>query len=230
MQWNLGQTVPARAGDPTADTCQPRILPPDVSFRETIISPDGTTPYTDHKTLPGDPITLEELKREATESSESISKDYNILNKTLKRYEEVIRTRWAKKTRSQRKEILENAWQSRISVHHRPDLEEYRRSHLKIKSDDSKKVVYMWPHINLEDLLTPATIPRYLNSRGRNPPRTFASMDWDSTELGRERFVILERRFDVDEEYWTELETDDLDRYGGVDLIMVLRMTSERPM
>jgi hypothetical protein len=89
---------------------------------------------------------------------------------------------------------------------------------------------FMWPHINLEDLLTPATIPRYLNSRSRNPPRIFASMDWDSTELGRESSIILERRFDVDEEYWMELETDDLDRYGGVDLIMVLSMTSERPM
>jgi hypothetical protein len=55
-------------------------------------------------------------------------------------------------------------------------------------------------------------------------------MDWDSTELGRESSIILERRFDVDEEYWMELETDDLDRYGGVDLIMVLSMTSERPM
>jgi hypothetical protein len=52
------------------------------------------------------------------------------------------------------------------------------------------------------------------------PPRTFASMDWDSTELGRESFVILECRFDVDEEYWMELETDDLYKYGGVELIM----------
>jgi hypothetical protein len=78
----------------------------------------------------------------------------------------------------------------------------------------------MWPHINLEDLLTPATIPRFLNSRGRNPPCIFASMDWDSTELGRVSFVILERRFDVDEEYWIELGTDDLDKYGGVELIM----------
>jgi hypothetical protein len=102
------------------------LLPPDVAFRETIISPDWTTLYTDHKTLPGDPITREELKRDATESSESISKDHSILNKTLKRYEEMIRTKWTKKTRSQRKAILENAWQSKFSVHHRPDLEEYR--------------------------------------------------------------------------------------------------------
>jgi hypothetical protein len=149
------------------------LLPPDVAFRETTISPDGATSYTDHKSIPGQKITLEEPEREATESSMSIAKDYTTLNKTLKRHEDVIRTRWAKKTRTQRKSILENAWLSRLSIHHRPDLEETRRGELEIKSDDNKKDVYIWHHINLENLLTPVTIPRFLYSRGRNPPRTF---------------------------------------------------------
>jgi hypothetical protein len=77
----------------------------------------------------------------------------------------------------------------------------------------------MWPHINLEDLLTPATIPRFLNSRGRNHTDIFASMDLDTTAFGWESRVICERRLDMDGKYWMELNTDDLERYGVVEPI-----------
>jgi hypothetical protein len=46
------------------------------------------------------------------------------------------------------------------------------------------KNIHLWPHIDLEDLLVPQTIPWLLSSAGRNPSGAFAAMDWDSTGLG----------------------------------------------
>ncbi|KAF1940134.1 hypothetical protein EJ02DRAFT_424234 [Clathrospora elynae] len=192
-------------------------LPPNVAFRETIIKPDGTQTYTDYDSLPGELISLSGLKREAEESSESISKSYVTLNSALKRYEDLVRMRWSKKTRTQRRAILEKAWHTDIPTHHRPDLLDFRRGELELdRKRNRDKNTYMWPHINLEDLLTPATIPRFLNSRGRNSPCVFANIDWDSTGLGREAMAIRQLRLDAEHTYWMVLETDDLSQYGAV--------------
>jgi hypothetical protein len=69
------------------------MLPPAVDFQKMFISlKDGTISHSDLKTLPGETATLEELQREAAESSLSIAKGYGTLNKTLKRYGEVIQS------------------------------------------------------------------------------------------------------------------------------------------
>lgn len=69
--------------------------------------------------------------------------------------------------------------------------------------------VYRWPHINEEDLLTAATIPQFLNSRGRNAPGVFVHMDWDSTEIGREVWVITEQPLQLDLEDDEDDDDDD---------------------
>ncbi|RYC65971.1 hypothetical protein CHU98_g238 [Xylaria longipes] len=53
-----------------------------------------------------------------------------------------------------------------------------------IRSQSQPRDVYMWPSINLEDLSTGNTLLRFLNSRGRHFPATFATMDGQSTRLG----------------------------------------------
>ncbi|KAA8621316.1 hypothetical protein PtrV1_05817 [Pyrenophora tritici-repentis] len=164
-------------------------LPPGVDFRETSIPMDGGPPQVTYEGngLPGNSISLRECRREARAKSKSIVDNYKLLNNVLARYEDLIRTRWSKKTRTQRKTILHNSWHTTIPTSHRADLIAFRRSELDVGGEErNEDSAYWWPHINEEDLLTPATIPRFLNSRGRNAPSVFVDMDWDSTAIGRE--------------------------------------------
>lgn len=92
-------------------------LPPG-GFRETIISrgEGGIKAEVTREgdRLPGETISLEDCEQEAIEKSQSIFSSFARLNIILKRYENLIRTRWAKKTRGQRKEILVAGWKPKI--------------------------------------------------------------------------------------------------------------------
>jgi hypothetical protein len=109
------------------------------------------------RTLPGKKITLGELEQRSRRKFRINLHELWHPQQDPERYEEVTRTRWAKKTRAQRKAILENAWHAKIPVDHRPDLEDNRRAELDTDNEqsDAPDDIYMWPHINLEDLLTP---------------------------------------------------------------------------
>jgi len=80
-----------------------------------------------------------------------------------------------------------------MRVMHRPDLDAYYRVDGGGQDGQDNLDAYMWPHINLEDLLPPTTMLRLLNSRGRNSPGTFPAMDLDSIDLGRNAWSIKER-------------------------------------
>jgi hypothetical protein len=41
----------------------------------------------------------------------------------------------------------------------------------------------MWPYINVEDLVRGKTLPLILNSRGRNPLRIFAHVDFEAMRI-----------------------------------------------
>ncbi|KAI1516486.1 hypothetical protein Ptr86124_005023 [Pyrenophora tritici-repentis] len=198
-------------------------LPPGVDFRETSIPMDGGPPQVTYEGngLPGNSISLRECRREARAKSKSIVDNYKLLNNVLARYEDLIRTRWSKKTRTQRKTILHNSWHTTIPTSHRADLIAFRRSELDVGGEErNEDSAYWWPHINEEDLLTPATIPRFLNSRGRNAPSVFVDMDWD-----RSRSLRLDTKDDEndDEEIKEEEEEDNKDDDKDVEYLMNLR-------
>ncbi|KAF2832169.1 hypothetical protein CC86DRAFT_424530 [Ophiobolus disseminans] len=152
-------------------------LPPG-GFRMQNVSLNGarginTTVTSDGSGLPGEPISGEELIREAKEKSSSIYCSFHTLEACLDRYEDV-----------------ENGDQSGAT----------------------DRNIYMWPHVNLEDLLPPTTLLRFLNSRGRNPPGIFAAMDWDSIQIDRETWAIVERQ--AEDTYNIDLDTIDSTKYG----------------
>ncbi|KAF8349259.1 hypothetical protein F5887DRAFT_1233694 [Amanita rubescens] len=131
--------------------------------------------------MPSSFPTPEEVRKEAFPRSRSIFSDWTFLNHIIERYEATIRKRWSRKTREQRKTILLAAWPN-MSPTHRPDFDAFarRKPGRQLMSRDS----YMWPYINLEDLVKPKLLLIFLNARGRNPPGAFATADEDSVRFG----------------------------------------------
>ena len=131
--------------------------------------------------MPSSYPTAEEVCNEALPRARSIFSDWTLLNCIIERYESAIRKRWLRKTREQRKTILLAAWPG-MSPTHRPDFDAFARR--KPGRQLMSKDPYMWPHINLEDLLKPKLFLIFLNARGRNHPGAFATADEDSVRCG----------------------------------------------
>ncbi|PZC90748.1 hypothetical protein A1F95_09290, partial [Pyrenophora tritici-repentis] len=127
--------------------------------------------------MPGSFPSPEEVRRDARHFATKLFKDYATLNKIVERHEETIRTRWSKKTNSQKKKLLLEAWPN-MSTHHRPDVEAWRR---RAKS----KEAYLWPYINLEDLIQRKTMLLLLHFRGRHHPREFIHSDLEQAAFGK---------------------------------------------
>lgn len=131
--------------------------------------------YQDH--FAPDIETLDTMRTQARERSINIFRQWILLNAMLKRHEDVIRRRWAKKSNKQRTAILLNAWPGMAETH-RPDFAALR-SAMKNKRHRPGPVqardAYMIPCINLEDLVD--TLPLFIHTRGRNLPCHFAFTD-----------------------------------------------------
>jgi hypothetical protein len=190
-------------------------VPPGV-IQEITIGPNGSI-QTTHRGygIPLQVLSSEDLAEHLEKQSVGIFNHYYLIQSTLKRYEGLIRSRWAKKTRAQRQKMLEDAWVDDMPKSHRPDLQYVRKFGTDRGQEDTseeEEFAYIWPHINLEDLLIPSTIPQLLNSRGRNPPCAFAAADWDSTELGRMAWSV--RVIQVEEACMVDLDGDSPTTYG----------------
>ncbi|PWY93426.1 hypothetical protein BO94DRAFT_563841 [Aspergillus sclerotioniger CBS 115572] len=105
----------------------------------------------------------------------------------MKRLEGTVRKRWLKRTREQRKNLLLSAWPNMAALH-RPDIEAFRREP---PGNPEYREAYMWPHVNLEDLLNPKLLLIFLNARGRHPPHAFIQADWASVDFGRATTNII---------------------------------------
>ncbi|KAF2033345.1 hypothetical protein EK21DRAFT_98345 [Setomelanomma holmii] len=103
-------------------------------------------------------------------------RSYAETHKIVGRHEETIRTRWSKKSNPQKKKLLLDAWPN-ISTTHRPDVEAWRQR-------ARTKEAYLWPSINLEDLVKPKTMQLLLHFRGRYHPRGFVHSDLEQAALG----------------------------------------------
>jgi hypothetical protein len=128
---------------------------------------------------------IHQVSNEATKRSSCIFRDWERLHKVLTTHEDVLREHWVKKTPGQRKEVLLTAWPSMATMH-RPDfhalrnepIEERRRNATRFRNE------YLFPYINLEDLVKPTNLLLFFHSRGHNLPHVFSAFDRKTYRLG----------------------------------------------
>lgn len=121
------------------------------------------------------------------------------MHKVLQSCEHLIQTRWLKLTQSQRKSILLNAWPD-MPKGHRPDMDHLLRGQVP-RLDKIDMGAFIWPYINLEDLLKPKALLIFLNSRGRNHPCHFAYSDLERAPIFKirpELIAVLAKNYTVD--------------------------------
>ncbi|OJD16961.1 hypothetical protein AJ78_02895 [Emergomyces pasteurianus Ep9510] len=147
----------------------------------------------------------EKARRQAKEFCTSILASWSTLNTILNRHEAVLRKRWLKKTKEQRKKILTSAFPD-IPSTHRPDYNALRKGR-----GGGSRDAYLRPYINIEDLVEAKTLLLFLNARGRNPPSMFAHADLDAMHLGLVSGTICPVFLN---EYTMFLEGETVNSYG----------------
>jgi hypothetical protein len=108
--------------------------------------------------------------------AKQLFKDHDTLSKIVDRHESTIRKRWMKKSGSQKRMLLLEAWPDMPSQH-RPDIQAWRQQ-------SKEKNSYMWPFINLEDLVKSKNILILLHARSRYQPHDFVHTDLEQASLG----------------------------------------------
>ena len=133
--------------------------------------------------MPSSFSTPQEVRSKARVLSEKVLGNWKLLSNIIERHEATIQKRWIKKTKEQRKKILLGAW-PKMSLSHRPDFAAFKTKPAG-QTGDSRRGAYMWPYINLEDLLKSKVLfLLLLNSRGRNKPDAFAQADLNACRFG----------------------------------------------
>ncbi|KAF2241913.1 hypothetical protein BU26DRAFT_161863 [Trematosphaeria pertusa] len=128
-------------------------------------------------------ISVEEATNKANRWRSSLFDSVERLRRILERHEDTIRKRWTKKTQQQRKAILLNAWPN-MAWNHRPDFHALRRDEERQSEPTRFREVYMWPHMNQEDLCNGKTFLLLLDARGHSPPIDFRFADIESIGVG----------------------------------------------
>ncbi len=160
--------------------------------------------------MPSSMPTAEEARRESLERSTNVLSGWNTLRQILERHEEVLRKRWLKKTKSQRTSIVLRAW-PKMSAAHRPDFTALTKEG-QYKTQGTKfREAYMWPYMNVEDLVKGKSLLLFLNSRGRNPPHMFAHADFDAGRLGHVSGAVMPAFLNL---HTMLLEGESVESYG----------------
>ena len=124
------------------------------------------------------------VKREARAYSRDIFASWETLHAILDRHENLIRRRWSKKSQDQRKKVLLGAW-PKMSLSHRPDYKVIGNETVQERRKGTKyREAYLWPYINIEDLVQGKALLIFLNSRGRYLPEAFSNADLEAAHLG----------------------------------------------
>lgn len=129
-------------------------------------------------------LSNDEIGKLARSFAHEIFADWGSLNAILKRYEDLVQRRWMKKNEKKRQALLLEAWPD-MAPTHRPDFVGFRKAyknHPRSRTMQSK--AYLWPYINLEDLLQRHLLLMFINSRGRTLPDKFISVDIEAAHLG----------------------------------------------
>ena len=122
-------------------------------------------------------ISRSEVDQESKKRSRQIFTDWERLNNILNKYEDILRKRWIKKTKEQRKKLLLSAWPN-MSTTHRPDFQaQHRETDEQRRTATRFRDAYLCPYINLEDLCKAKNLLLMFQSRGHNRPHVFAYRD-----------------------------------------------------
>ncbi|MCJ1315361.1 hypothetical protein MMC15_000678 [Xylographa vitiligo] len=138
----------------------------------------------DHLPQPSSFPSASDVKREARAYSRDIFSSWETLHSILDRHESVIRRRWGKKSQDQRKKVLLGAW-PKMSLSHRPDYKIIDKETMQERQKGTKyREAYLWPYINIEDLVQGKSLLIFLNSRGRYLPEAFSNADLEAAHVG----------------------------------------------
>lgn len=121
-------------------------------------------------------LTAPNVRSRSRVLSSSIFDSWNTLHVIIEHHEETIRKRWLKKTREQRKRILNAVWPG-MATSHRPDIDQFKRKR-------NSQEAYKWPSINTDDLSKPKLFLLFLSARARNQPFAFARADINACRFG----------------------------------------------
>ncbi|TVY82358.1 hypothetical protein LSUE1_G003449 [Lachnellula suecica] len=155
--------------------------------------------------------TRNEAQREARERSAEVISSWTTLRQILERYEDVLRKRWAKKTKVQRAKVISETW-PKMSATHRPDYAALSKEGSQLRNRKTAfREAYLWPYMNIEDLVRGKTLLLFLNSRGRHPPSMFAHADIEATRVGRVSTAIIPIFLNV---HTMLLDGEAVDTYG----------------
>lgn len=157
---------------------------------------------------PGSMPTREKAQKEATERATNVLGSWGRLLQILERHEETIRKRWGKKTKVQRGKLILEAWPN-MSATHRPDYGAFFKEGG--KRSTKHRDAYLWPYMNLEDLIKGNAFLLLLNSRGRNQPNIFVHSDGASTQIGHVSGAIMPAFLNL---HTMMLEGNTLDTFG----------------
>jgi hypothetical protein len=134
----------------------------------------------------GLPMSLspKKVRTQARQFARDLFRDWHIVHAIIERHEDTIRKRWTKKSREQKKKILLTAWPG-MATKHRPDVTALLTMRCVETALDESYEAFMWPYINLEDLLKPRPLLLLLNARGRNRPDVFVHSDLEQAYVSR---------------------------------------------
>jgi hypothetical protein len=132
---------------------------------------------------------------EAAGHSSLLLYNWNLLGQILDRHEDSLRKRWIKKTKVWRKTILSKAWYPNMPLCHRPDIDHLATEKKKLLEEGIlvKRPVntFIWPYINMEDLIRDKPILCLLNTRARYSPATFVDHELEFCRLGLDTDTIV---------------------------------------
>ena len=173
-------------------------------------------------------LSAAEVNADRLELVQAIFSDFAVLGAILEHYETTIHKRWLKKTKEQRRVVMQEAWREEMAQGHRPDwnaLQKYKQT----KEIDMPKVMaaLMLPHINQEDLVKPRSLLLFLASRSRTHPSEFAAADLEAMRLGRSLKILSLGRLPHHAMMFTGRK--DVDRYGELVRVDAFPAHKERP-
>ncbi|KAI4944897.1 hypothetical protein J4E91_008241 [Alternaria rosae] len=111
----------------------------------------------------------------------------------ITKFEGEVRARWLKKSKGQRRAILEKAWPSQLPKNHRPDIDRSVLNACPHQRHSHGLAHYAFPHLNLEDLTKPNPLLILLNAHGRHGMWKFALLDYELAPLIHLRSALLEK-------------------------------------
>ena len=154
--------------------------------------PEGVAKAFNLVCQPPDEARIREDAKKVKGYAAHLSNTFPDLQRILRNFESLIRSRWNKKSEAERIKLIRDA-EPLFPKAHRSDLRGMRGAYNKANFV-ATEIDFTHPHINAEDLAKGNTFLRLLNTRGRNEPADFAICDLDTVQVGV-RFNVLTSTF-----------------------------------